>query len=154
MPEYGHGQPALDSNIFFGIDATGLAIRDFGGNASNLIFQTTDTIRLALEFEVDGIFAGPWTAAPTNFTVTYFFEQLGGPFAAAVAVVNGVTNAGQLEYDFSVGTDNTAATFALGAVPGLVAGTYKVTAVANFTTAGGFPWPVTAFYEGPVIQIF
>jgi hypothetical protein len=151
MPEYGHGQPALDSNIFFGIDATGLAIRDFGGNASNLIFQTTDTIRLALEFEVDGIFAGPWTAAPTNFTVTYFFEQLGGPFDSAVAVVNGVTAPGQLEYDFSGGTDNTAATFALAGLP---TGTYKITAVANFTTTGGFPWPVTAFYEGPVIQIF
>jgi hypothetical protein len=142
------GQPQLDSNPFIGLDATGLTIRDatiplIFGIPSGLVFQSTDNVRLALRFELDGILAGPLVAIPLPFNVQFFAEQLGGGVDVLLAAVAGVTVPGQLIYDDPL----TAASL----TPiGLPAGTYKITAVVTF--GAGFPF--AAFIEGPVIQVF
>src|SRR5262245_44115467 len=94
------GQPQIDDNPLFGIDATALILRDnVAATASNLVFNLADSIRLTLRFELSGVFALPIVALHVPFTVQYFAEQLGGGNDVLLAAVNGNTAAGVVRYD-------------------------------------------------------
>src|SRR6266487_4474311 len=138
------GNPQLGTlTNAIGIDCTQLNIADPNGVLSNLIIAQADPFELSAQFILGGNFALWIVGLAVPFTVTYFVDQFGGLNDRQIAAVSGSTVAGQLTY-------NNAATRAT--IPGntLTPGTYKPTVVVSF---GGNP-PMTAFCEGPVIQIF
>ncbi len=137
------GQPQLNSNLFIGIDATALDVIDPSGGPSNLIVQnSSQTFNVQARFELGGLFA-PWLVGlALPYTVTYYYESLGGGPEGVLATTSANTIAGQLVYQ-----PETLATIPVGTLP---AGTYNLTTVVSF---GGAP-PLTAFSTGPVIESF
>jgi hypothetical protein len=140
------GQPQLGTNPFIGIDCTRLDVLDSVGGPSNLVINVADPFQLATEWKLDGIFANFLVALPLTYKVTYYYEGLGG--APEGEFPGGVgpkaTVAGQLTY----GAADTTLNVPAGTLP---VGTYMLTVVITFPTPSA---PMTAFAQGPVIQIF
>ncbi|MFN0087700.1 MAG: hypothetical protein ACKVX9_20080 [Blastocatellia bacterium] len=137
------GNPQLGTSIAIGIDCTQFNVVDPAGVASNLIIQTTDSFKVSTQFELGGMFASWIVGMNVPYTITYFYEGMGGAADGTLGTVPRTTNAGQLIY----GTADTEYTVPPST---LLAGLYKLTVVVSF---GGAP-PMTAFYEGPMIQVF
>jgi hypothetical protein len=134
------GQPQKGSNPILGLDCTKLVVAEPGGALpSNLIVPAGQPFQVSAEFAFDGLIANWLMQTHVPFTVTYYFEGYGGLPDGTLAVKNGVTQAGKLSY----AAPETASQAMLNQH-----GTYKLTCVVTF----GGP-PVTAFVEGPVIQV-
>lgn len=135
------GQPQLGTMTnAIGIDCTKLDVLDTGGIQSNLIVERGKDFQVRTQFRMDGLFADWIVSLRVPFTVTYYYESIGGGPEGTLATKSGNTVAGQLRYEAE-----TVATANLATV-----GTYKLTVVITF---GGGP-PMTAFMEGPMIQVF
>jgi hypothetical protein len=133
------GQPQLGTlTNAIGIDCTKLEVLDSGG-ASNLIVEKNTDFQVRARFEFAGLFANYLVSLPIPYEVIYYYESMGGGAEGVLAKTAGKTIAGQLVYE--------AETAAIAKLP--ASGTYKFTAVINFPGA-----PMTAFTEGPLIQIF
>src|SRR6266511_1543069 len=131
------GQPGPGSNLFLTIDGTALVVTDPSGTDTNVIPAGTD-FDIAMEFQLQGAARNAFVSTPgLTYTVTYTFDGRG------IADGPKPTTAGQFTY----GGVDTKVT-----VPGtaLAAGIYEVTAVVTFS--GG--WPVTAFIDLEVLEIF
>jgi hypothetical protein len=137
------GQPQPLSNPFIGIDCTALSVVDDDGVPSGLILDKSVQFRLSADWQLSGTFASFIVGLSVAYTVTYFAEQLGGPNDSTLAVVATNTIPGQLSY-------GAAETTAIIPPNTLSPGTYKLTTVISF---GGAP-PMTAFFEGQVVEIF
>jgi len=133
------GQPQLGTlTNAIGIDCTTLEILDQGG-ASNLIVEKNTNFQVRARFEFAGLFANYLVSLQIPFKVIYYYESMGGGPEGILAEKDGKTKAGQLVYQME-----TTATVKL-----LDPGTYKLTVVVSFKDA-----PMTAFTEGPMIQVF
>jgi hypothetical protein len=137
------GEPDVTSNPFINIDCTSLNVIDDDGVPSGIILDHAVQFRLSTDWVLGGTFAPFIVGLAVPYTITYYAEQLGGPNDSALAVVATSTIAGQLSY----GAAETTATIPANT---LVPGTYKLTTVISF---GGAP-PMTAFFEGQVVQVF
>lgn len=138
------GQPELNSNPFISVGCNVLNIEDPAGTPSDLIIQANQPFDVWTKFELAGTFANWFTSLPISYSVEYFFEQKGGNNDGSLASVGPKnTIGGQLVY----GKAETQAT-----VPAnkLTPGLYEISVVVNFN---GTP-PMTAFADGPVIQVF
>jgi hypothetical protein len=133
------GQPQLGTlTNAIGIDCTKLDVLDPGG-ASNLIIEKNTNFQVRARFEFAGLFANYLVSLPIPYKVIYYYEIMGGGPEGVLAEKVGKTKAGQLVYEAE--TTETAKL----ATPG----TYKLTVVVHFEGA-----PMTAFTEGPLIEIF
>jgi hypothetical protein len=133
------GQPQLGTlTNAIGIDCTKLEVLDPGG-ASNLIVEVNKDFQVQTHFEFGGLFANYLVSLPIPYKVIYYYESFGGGPEGVLAEKEGKTIAGQLVYEAE-----TAATAKLSRP-----GTYKLTVVVHFEGA-----PMTAFTEGPLIQVF
>jgi hypothetical protein len=138
------GQPAIGvATTSIGIDAYKLDVLD-SGLASNRVIEASAPFSVETEFKLDGLFALWLVSLPLTFTATYYAESFGPGYEGLLATKTGTTVAGQLTYN-----TETRAAVAGGT---LTPGTYKLTVVISF--AGAAPVPMTAFFEGEVIQIF
>ena len=134
------GQPEIGvPTVAIGIDCTKLDVID-SGIPSNLIVEAGKKFELRTRFELAGLFA-PWIVSlHVPYTVSYYMGSFGaGPEGLLASRANN-TVAGHLVYEAETTASASIAT----------AGTYKLTVVVSF---GGAP-PMTAFYEGPVIEVF
>jgi hypothetical protein len=133
------GQPQLGTlTNAIGIDCTKLNVLDPGG-ASNLIIEKNTDFQVQTRFEFGGLFANYLVSLPIPYKVVYYYEIMGGGPEGILAEKEGKTIAGKLVYEAE-----TAAPARLS-----TPGTYKLTVVVHFEGA-----PMTAFTEGPMIQIF
>jgi hypothetical protein len=133
------GQPQLGTlTNAIGIDCTKLDVLDPGG-ASNLIIEKNTNFQVQTRFEFGGLFANYLVSLPIPYKVIYYYESMGGGPEGTLAEKEGKTIAGHLVYEVE-----TSATAKL-----TTPGTYKLTVVVHFEGA-----PMTAFTEGPLIQIF
>jgi hypothetical protein len=133
------GQPQLGTlTNAIGIDCTKLDVLDTGG-ASNLIIEKNTDFQVRARFEFAGLFANYLVSLPIPYKVIYYYESMGGGPEGVLAEKVGKTVAGRLFYE--------AETTATAKLPD--PGTYKLTVVVHFEGA-----PMTAFTEGPLIQIF
>jgi hypothetical protein len=135
------GQPQLGTNVILGLDCTAMDVIDPSDplGPSPLINPAGTPFRVSVKVKFGGLLA-PWlmsTVVP--FTVTYNYESLGAGPEGTLGTKSGNTVAGKLEY----GAPETAADVSLP-----TKGIYKLACFVVF--AGP---PVTAFIEGPVIQI-
>lgn len=138
------GNPQLGTlTNAIGIDCNQFNVTDLGGVASDLIIQATDSFRVSTQFELGGMFANWIVSLNVPYTVVYFYEGMGGAADGTLGTVASNTIAGQLVY----GPANTQYTVPANT---LAPGLYKLTVVVNF---GGAP-PMTAFFEGPLVQVF
>jgi hypothetical protein len=138
------GQPAIGvATTSIGIDATKLEVFDTG-LASSRILEATAPFDVETQFELAGSFALWLVSVPLSFKVIYYAESFGPGFEGEIATRTGTTVASKLIYN--------AETRATVPANTLTPGTYKLTVVISF--AGAAPVPLTAFYEGEVIQIF
>lgn len=136
------GNPEKGSNPVLTIDCTSLNVADPAGIPSNHIIMETDPWEVSVDWEFDGFLAKWLVALNIPYTVTFFYEGVGGAPDGTLGKVNSTTNAGQTAYKAVDTTFKVAA----GTLP---AGIYELTAVVSFN---GNP-PVTAFNESKV-QIF
>jgi hypothetical protein len=133
------GQPQLGTlTNAIGLDCTKLEVLDLGG-ASNLIVEKNTIFQVRTRFEFAGLFANWLVSLPIPYKVIYYYEIMGGGPEGILAQKDGQTVAGQLVYEVETTVD--------AQLPN--PGTYKLTAVVHFPGA-----PMTAFTEGPLIQIF
>lgn len=135
------GQPQLGTNPILGIDCNAFVVADPADplGPSNLIIPAGTPFEVAARFQLGGLLA-PWLVATTvPYTVTYYFEGMGGAPEGTLGTKADNTSAGKLIY---AGAD-TKFTGALG-----TPGTYRLTAVVSLSGP-----PVSAFIEGPMIQI-
>ncbi|MBC8074496.1 MAG: hypothetical protein H7Y32_00345 [Chloroflexales bacterium] len=138
------GQPALGvASKAIGIDATALDVID-SGLASTRILEASLPFDVQTSFELGGLLAAWLVSLSIPFKATYYAESFGPGFEGEIASASGTTVAGKLVY-----ASETKATVPANT---LTAGTYKLTVVVSF--GGASPVPITAFYEGEVIQIF
>ena len=135
------GQPQLGTNPILGIDCTNFVVTDPNDplGPSNLIIPANNVFDVSVQFNLGGLLAGWLVATTVPYTVTYFFEGMGGAPEGTLGSVPGNTVGGQTAY-------GPAETTLSASLP--TAGIYRLTAVVGF----GGP-PVTAFTEGPMIQI-
>ena len=134
------GQPQLGTlTAAIGIDCTKLEVID-AGVPSNLIVEAGSTFQLQTRFELGGLFA-PWIVSlGVPYTISYYQESFGNNPEGLIVSKPGTTVTGQLVYEAETTANASIAE----------AGTYKLTVVVSF---GGSP-PLTAFFEGPVIEVF
>jgi hypothetical protein len=133
------GQPQLGTlTNAIGIDCTKLEVLDPGG-ASNLIVEKSTDFQVRARFEFGGLFANYLVSLQIPYKVIYYYEIMGAGPEGTLAEKEGKTIAGKLVYE-----GETTATAKL-ATPG----TYRLTVVVHFEGA-----PMTAFAEGPMIQVF
>ena len=133
------GQPQLGTlTNAIGIDCTKLEVLDPGGD-SNLIVERNTDFQVRAHFEFGGLFANYLVSLPIPYKVIYYYEIMGGGPEGILAEKEGKTTVAKLVYEAE-----TTATARLS-----VPGTYKLTVVVHFEGA-----PMTAFTEGPLIQVF
>ena len=133
------GQPQLGTlTDAIGIDCTKLDVLDPGG-ASNLILEKNTNFQVRTRFVFGGLFANYLVSLSIPYKVIYYYEFMGGQPDGILAEKDGRTLAGKTVYEAE-----TAATVRLS-----TPGTYKLTAVVRFEGA-----PMTAFTEGPMIEVF
>jgi len=138
------GQPELfTNNVFIGINCTTVNVEDPNGTPSNLIIQSSDPFNVWMTFDLQGTFALWIASLNVPYTISYFYEGVGGAADGLLATVNHNTILGQTHYD----KPETLATIPAGT---LAPGLYNLTTVVSF---GGSP-PMTAFESGPMIQVF
>ena len=144
------GEPAIGSpNNFIGIDCTTLDVRDPVGGPSNLIINKADAFQVSTDWKLAGTFASFLAAQRLPYVVTYYYEGLGNIPEGELGRVQRQTDPGKLQYGAAETTLNVAA----GTLS--VDGTYKLTVVVSFpTNPPTVPAPMTAFFDGPVIEIF
>lgn len=135
------GQPQLGSNPILGIDCNAFVIADPADplGPSNLIIPAGVNFEVAARFQLGGLLAGWLVGTTVPFTVTYYYEGMGAAPEGTLGTKAGNTTGAKLVYD---GTD----TKFVGnlATPG----TYRLMAVVSLSGP-----PVSAFIEGPMIQI-
>jgi hypothetical protein len=134
------GNPAPPGAL--AIDGTGLTFFPIGSGNDTWVIPATDAFEVTMDFTLSGSLAGAFVSGSQSYAVTYTFSGLGGPTSTA-AHANGTTIAGVLTY----GTGDTTATVPAGT---LSPGTYEVVATVSFAPA----WPIVAFFEFPVLEIF
>jgi hypothetical protein len=138
------GQPGPGSNPVITIDCTSVQVADPMGSPSNLIIQSTDAFQVTANWHLAGWLANWLVGLGVQYSVRYNYESMGpGPEGTLGVVGPKPTIAAQLNY----GAPDTTLTVPAGTLP---AGVYRLTAVVSF---GGSP-PITAFNEGPMIEIF
>ena len=135
------GQPQKGTNPWIGLDCTNFKVADPADplGPSNLIIPAGTNFQVAVDFEFDGMLANWLMGTVIPYKVTYYHEGMGAAPEGELGSKSGNTSAGQTLY---TGAD-TRATVSLSDP-----GTYRLTAVVTFTGP-----PVTAFVEGPMIQI-
>jgi hypothetical protein len=139
------GQPQLHTNPFIGIDTASFDVTDPSGTASMYIIKATDPIGTRFSFKVGDSFANAILNLPVNYQVDVYLDAL-GTGVSGMLVSTGPTPttpvppsvAGEYLYDLAL-------TPTAWPNPGL----YRTTAIVRML---GFP--MTAFVEGPVIEIF
>ena len=120
------------------------------GQKTNLIIEVTRAFQVVMEFELDGGFANTLVAAPMSFTVTYYYDELGGANEGVLGTVTKNTQAGQLKYNATTPAGSeTVLNVAAGALP---VGTYRLNSRVTFKL-GAATVPLFAFTDGPVIDI-
>jgi hypothetical protein len=140
------GQPQLHSNPFIGIDTVSFNVTDPSGTASQYIIRSGDPIGVKVSFKAGDSFALPLLSLPVKYQVDIYLDALGtgvdgmlvstGPtLTTPVPAPNG---AGEYQYDVN-----------LPPTPWVHPGVYRTTAIVRML---GFP--MTAFVEGPIIEIF
>jgi hypothetical protein len=135
------GQPQKGSNPILGIDCTDFRVADPNDplGPSNLIIPAGTQFDVSLKFDLDGLLAGWLVSTVVSYAVHYYYESIGAGPEGQLGVVNRNTSAGKLVYDNA----DTRATVSIND-----RGVYRLTGVVIFGGA-----PVTAFTEGPMIQI-
>jgi len=144
------GQPAIGSvNNFIGVDCTALDVFDPSGGPSNLIINKADAFQVSTDWRLAGTFAQFLAAQRLPYVVTYYYEGLGNIPEGELGRVSRQTDPGKLQYGPAETTLNVPA----GTLS--VDGTYKLTVVVSFpTNPPTVPAPMTAFFDGPVMEIF
>jgi hypothetical protein len=137
------GNPGPGSNPVLTIDCTALNVADPAGIAANNIVMATDPFQVSADWTFAGFLASWLVALNIPYTVIYYYEGIGGGPEGTLGSVANNTVAGQTAYGAADTTLNVAPNT-------LASGTYIVTAVVSFN---GNP-PVTAFTEGPMLQVF
>jgi hypothetical protein len=141
------GNPAPPNNP--GIDGTGLTITPIPiptppTGADTWVVPVTSDFEVAMEFTLSGFLAPGLTSLLLPYKVTYTFAGLGvanGP----PLVVAGALVAGELVY----GAPSTTAVVSQTPTVTLPVGNYEVVATVSFA-----PFPMVAFIELPVLEIF
>ncbi|HEX4814600.1 MAG TPA: hypothetical protein VFV66_17810 [Nonomuraea sp.] len=132
-----------------------LTVLDPAGTPSNLIIRRSDPFQVAMEFELLASGVSQALLGTMEYQVQYFAESIGPGPDVALGSVTRKTVAGQRAYSDTA----PAAAVTTRNVPAntLPAGIYRLGAVVSFTIpAAPTPTrlPVTAFADGPTIQIF
>jgi hypothetical protein len=144
MNGYGYGNPELNSQpLTFGIGCTALEVKDPAGLASNLIIQSTDQFQVVVHFELDGAMA-PALLGAAQYQVDVYYGAVGGS-ASGLLASTGPLNA----FPVPSGPNYHYAPMLTVAPGSLPDGVYKLTAIIRING-----WPITAFFEGTVIEIF
>jgi hypothetical protein len=134
------GQPDIRPAHVIGVDCTELQVLDPNGEESNLIIEKNLAFDVQTKFQLGGTWANFIAGLPIPYTVTYYYDCIGSSDEGTLAATQSLTTvANKLVYD--------AETKLTVSLPN--AGTYKLTVVITFGNA-----PMTAFFEGPIIQIF
>ena len=140
------GQPGPGSNPILTIDCTALNLVDLAAPdlPSPLIHQQSQPFGVSANFALAGLFA-QWIAnnPSVQYTVRYFYESIGPGPDGTLATVGPKPLGGST----AQGSAQTSATVPAFTLP---PGTYQLTTVVTF---GGSP-PMTAFAQGPMIEIF
>ena len=137
------GEPECGSNLFIGIDCTGLTVTDLDAVPSGLILNSASPFQLNADFKLCGTFAPFFAGLLLPYSVTYYADQIGGPIDIVLGVKPNNLVANQLVY----GLPDTTLTVPAG---GLAAGIYRLAVSISF---GGAP-PMVAFFEGPTVEVF
>ena len=106
---------------------------------SNLIIPAGVNFEVAAQFQLGGLLASWLVGTTVPYTVTYYYEGMGAAPEGTLGTKAGNTSPGRLVYDG-------AATRFVGNLG--TPGTYRLIAVVSLSGP-----PVTAFVEGPMIQI-
>ncbi len=134
------GQPDIRPDHVIGVDCMGLQVLDPNGEESNLIIEKNIAFTVQTLFRLGGNWANWLAGLHIPYTVTYYYDCIGSSDEGILAATqNLMTVTNQLVY--GVETKKTVS------LPN--AGTYKLTVVITFSGV-----PMTAFLEGPIIQIF
>jgi hypothetical protein len=145
MPD---GQPAPnnDPNI---VSANNLQVLE-AGTPTSLIIEQNRQFEVAMEFTLGGAVAAGLVAAPMQFQVAYFFDQLGGAAEGALGNVTKNTQVGQLTYNANTpaGSETSLTVPANTLAPA----SYRLTAQVSFRI-GAVDQHIFAFTDGPVIRI-
>jgi hypothetical protein len=140
------GQPQIHTNPIIGIDTVKFDVTDPNGLASQYIIKSTDPIGTWVSFMVGDSFAVSLLSLPVNYQVDIYLDALGtgvsgmlvssGPVPTTpVPAANG---SGEYVYKFT-----------LTPTPWANPGVYRTTAIVRFMGL-----PMTAFVEGPIIEVF
>ncbi len=132
-----------------GTDCSDLKVLDPSGFPSDLIIDAGSNFNVSVKFVLGGMLARSFVTAPAPdpFTVTYYYEGMGGAADGVLATAAGNLGAGILNgpvYEFKDAVTTPATPVTLPA-PGL----YKLSAVVTF---GGLLSSYTAFCDGPMIR--
>jgi|SRR5579863_6770427 len=156
------GHPQLGTNPWLSLDCTAFTVVDNQGASSFVIAQSplvpgsTSIFTLGVTITFAGALA-PWIMSlAVPFTVNFYAESLTG---AGGGVLIGSPNAsgaptGAIQLTTATGTLVYNATAYVDANNLSAPGTYKLTALVSFSSAGSPPPPMSAFQEGPVIEIY
>lgn len=147
MPD---GQPEAPNDPWIR-STNALKVLDSGQAPSRIILQS-DPFQVAMSFTFGGItVVYGVVATPLDFTVNYYYTELGGTNDGTLGTATGTTQAGVLTYDDTgAAGSTTTVSVAAGTLP---VGVYRLTAVVNFTVGGTVPQGYYAFTDGPVIEI-
>lgn len=136
-------------NLVLGTDCSDLKVIDPSGLPSDLIIDAGSNFNVSVKFVLGGILARAFVTAPIPepFTVTYYYEGVGGAADGVLTTASGnlgagIPNGGVYEFKDAVTTPATPVT-----LPG--PGLYKLSAVVMF---GGLLSSYTAFCDGPMIR--
>jgi len=137
------GQPQLHSTTVLGIDATAIDFTDPNGTPSQYIIKANVPFAASVSFKVGDTFAGSVLAIGVPYTVSIYLNALGSGVSGQLATVLNSTvpvpppMGSEYQYDLTLPCS----------WPNV--GLYRTTAIVHFTTL-----PMTAFVEGPIIEIF
>jgi hypothetical protein len=151
------GQPNVPG--WFTFNVTSIDVEEVAGPTTftpSTIIPRNGTFKLGANFEIGEVFGRGMNdlATPSGqvfeYNVSYFAQMIGGPaykqFPLAVKSIVGTYSYGPLQTSYTV-PPNT-----------MDAGTYKLTCMVKMSPvgggSGGFPWHVTGFVDGPMIEIF
>ena len=145
MPD---GQPAPPNDPSIK-SADALQVLEAGTPTSRIVDATKD-FQIAMEFEFAGGMAAGLVASPLKYTITYYYDQLGGPSEGTLGSVSKDTKAGELKYNATT----PAGSETLLNVPAgtLAKGSYQLNSEVTFKI-GAVPQGLYAFTQGTGIQI-
>jgi len=152
------GQPNVPGYFIF--DVTSLDVAEQTGPMvfePSTIIPRNGTFKLSANFKISEVFGKGMNDLTTSagqvfeYNITYFAQMIGGSAAykwtpPALTCITGTYDYGPAQTGYTV-------------LPNaMVAGNYKLTCTVKMSPVGGgstgFPWHVTGFVDGPMIEIY